>query len=58
MRDVYAEVQAKAVEFRGHGKTHLEVCDERNRLSYRTGKAKPWRDPQQIVKLLRSFGLA
>jgi hypothetical protein len=43
---VYAEVQAQAVELWRQGKTHI---------SYRTRTGKPWRNPQQIIKLLRSF---
>jgi Recombinase len=49
-----AEVVAKAVQLRQQGKTHLEVCEELNRLGYRTRTGKPWRHPQQIVKLLQS----
>ena len=52
---VYADVHAQAVELRRQGKTHIEVCEELNRLGYRTRTGKPWRHPQQIVKLLRSF---
>ncbi len=56
LRPVYAEVAAQAVELRRQGKTPTEVCEELNRLGYRTRTGKPWRHPQQIVKLLRSFG--
>jgi hypothetical protein len=52
---VYAEVAAKAVELRDHGKTHMEVCEILNELAFKTRTGKPWRHPQQIVKLLRSF---
>ena len=31
------------------------VIEELNRLGYRTRTGKPWRHPQQIIKLLRSF---
>jgi hypothetical protein len=34
---------------------YAEVCEELNRLGYRTRTGKPWRHPQQIIKLLRSF---
>jgi hypothetical protein len=34
----------------------MVVCEELNRLGYRTRTIKPWRHPQQIIKLLRSFG--
>ena len=44
------------VVLRGQGKTHTEVCDELNRLGYRTRTGRPWQHPQQIVKLLRFFG--
>jgi hypothetical protein len=54
LRAVYAEVAAKALELRRQGKTHLEVCEELNRLGYRTRTGKRWRHPQQIVKLLRA----
>ena len=53
---MYADVVAKAIELRGQGMTHPEVCEELNRLGYRTRTGKPWRHPQQIIKLLRSFG--
>jgi hypothetical protein len=56
LRAVYADVHAQAVELRWQGKTHAEVCEELNRLGYRTRTGKPWRHPQQIIKLLRSFG--
>ncbi len=56
LRAVYTDVVAKAVELRGQGKTHMEVCEGLNRLGYRTRTGKPWRHPQQIIKLLRSFG--
>jgi hypothetical protein len=52
----YAEVHAQAVELRRQGMTHMEVCEELNRLGYRTRTGKPWRHAQQIIKLLRSFG--
>ncbi len=55
LRTVYAEVVAKAVELRQQGKTLAEVCEELNRLGYRTRTNKPWRHPQQLCKLLRSF---
>ena len=55
LKAVYTDVVAKAVELRGQGKTHMEVCDELNRLGYRTRTGEPWRHPQQIIKLLRSF---
>jgi len=45
-----------AVELRQQGKTHMQVCEELNRLGYRTRTGKMWRHPQQIIKLLRSFG--
>jgi hypothetical protein len=38
------------------GKTHMEVCEALNRLGYRTRTGKPWRHPQQTIKLLRSCG--
>jgi hypothetical protein len=53
---VYPDVHAQFVELRRQGKIHMEVCEELNRLGYRTRKGKPWRHPQQIIKLLRSFG--
>ena len=53
---VYVEVVAKAVELRRQGKTHAEVCEELNRLGYRTRMGKLLRHPQQVVKLPRSFG--
>jgi len=56
LRPAYADVLAKIVELRGQGMTHAEVCNTLNRLGYRTRTGKPWRHPQQIVKLLRSFG--
>jgi hypothetical protein len=56
LRAVYADVVAKAIELRRQGMTHPEVCDELNRLGYRTRTGKPWLHPQQIIKLLRSFG--
>jgi hypothetical protein len=56
LRAFYAEVVAKAVELRRQGKTHLEVCEALNRLGYRTRTGKRRRQPQQIIKLLRSFG--
>jgi len=55
LRAVYADVVAKAVEPRRQGMTHPEVCEELNRLGYRTRTGKRWRHPQQIIKLLRSF---
>ena len=55
LRAVYAEVHAKAVELRGRGLTHPEICTELNRLGYRTRMGRPWQHPQQIIKLLRSF---
>jgi hypothetical protein len=56
LRAVYAAAVAKAVELRRQGKTYMEVCEALNRLGYRTRTDKPWRHPQQIIKLLRSFG--
>lgn len=55
LRDVYAAVVTKAVELRGRGFTHLEVCELLNRLDYQTRTGNPWRHPQQIIKSLRSF---
>ncbi|WP_197998208.1 recombinase family protein [Gimesia maris] len=52
---MYAEVVAKAAELRDQGKTHREVCEALNELGFRTRTGKPWRHPQQIVKLFRSF---
>ena len=56
LRAVYADVHAQAVELRRQGMTHMEVCEALNRLGYRTRMGKRWRHPQQIIKLLRSFG--
>ena len=56
LRAVYADALAKAVELRRQGMTHPEVCEELNRLGYRTRTGKPRRHAQQIIKLLRSFG--
>ncbi len=56
LRAEYADVVAKAIELRRQGMTHPEVCEELNRLGYRTRTGKPWLHPQQIIKLLRSFG--
>ena len=36
--------------------THPEVCEDLNRLGYRTPTGKPWRHTQQTIKLPRSFG--
>lgn len=47
---------AKVIELREQGMTHPEVCEELNRVGYRTRTGKPWRHPQQGVKLPRSFG--
>ncbi|WP_390620824.1 recombinase family protein [Gimesia aquarii] len=52
---MYAEVVAKAIELKDQGKTHKEICEVLNDLGLRTRRGKPWRHPQQIVKLLRSF---
>ncbi|WP_409996694.1 recombinase family protein [Gimesia aquarii] len=46
---------AKAFELKDQGMTHIEVCEALNDLGFRTRRGKPWRYPQQIVKLLRSF---
>jgi hypothetical protein len=51
-----AEVAARALELRELGKTHLEVCEGLNALGFRTPTGKLWRHPQQIIKLLQSFG--
>ena len=56
LRDAYADVLAKAIELRRQGMTHPEVCEGLNGLGYRTSTGKRWRHPQQIIKLLRSFG--
>jgi hypothetical protein len=56
LRAVYADVAAKAIELRRQGMTHPEVCEELNRLGFRTRTGQPWRHPAQIIKLLRSFG--
>ena len=56
LRPTYAEDLAKAMDLRVQGMTHLEVCQGLNRLGYQTRTGKPWCHPQQIVKLLRSFG--
>ncbi len=56
LRAVYADMVAKTIELRRQGMTHPEVCEELNLLGYRTRTGKPWRHPQQIIKLLRSFG--
>jgi hypothetical protein len=55
LKDVYAEVAAKAAALRREGKKHACICEELNRLGYRTRTGKRWQHPQQIVKLLRSF---
>jgi hypothetical protein len=55
LRAEYADVVAKPVELRRQGMTHAEVCEELNRLGYRTRTGKPWHHPAQIIKLLRSF---
>ena len=47
LRAVYADVVAKAVELWRQGQTHMEVCEELNRLCFRTRTGKPWRHPQQ-----------
>jgi hypothetical protein len=36
--------------------THAEVWQMLNRLGYRTRTGKPWRHPQQMIKLFRSYG--
>jgi hypothetical protein len=56
LRPAYADVLAVVVDLRAQGMTHIEVCKALNRLGYRTRTGKRWRHPQQIVKLLRSFG--
>jgi hypothetical protein len=56
LQDVYAAVTAKALELRAQGMTHRQVCAELNKLGYTTRTGQPWRHPQQIVKLLKSFG--
>jgi hypothetical protein len=56
LQPVYAEVAAKAGELQQQGLTHAQVCNELNRLGFRTRTGKPWRHPQQVIKLLRSFG--
>ena len=56
LRPAYAAMLAKVVELRGQGMTHAEVCKSLNRLGYRTRTGKPWHHPQQIIKMLRSFG--
>jgi hypothetical protein len=53
---VYADVVAKAIELRRQGMTHPEVCEELNRLGFRTRTGQSWRHPAQIIKLIRSFG--
>jgi hypothetical protein len=30
----------------------MDICEELNRLGYRTRTGKMWRHPQQIIKLL------
>jgi hypothetical protein len=35
LRAVYADAHAQAVKLRRQGKTHMEVCEELNRLGYR-----------------------
>jgi hypothetical protein len=52
----YAAVYEAARALREQGKTHAEIIEELNRRGFRTRTGKPWRHPQQIVKLLRSFG--
>jgi hypothetical protein len=49
-------VLAQVKELRQQGLTLPEICAALNRLGYRTRTGKPWRHPQQICKLLRSFG--
>jgi hypothetical protein len=56
LRPVYAEVVAVASELRAAGLSHRAICDELNRRGFRTRTGLPWRHPQQVVKLLRSFG--
>ena len=55
LRDVYAEVVARAAELRDQGKTRMEVWEALNDLGFWTRTGKPYQHPQQIVKLLRSF---
>jgi hypothetical protein len=38
------------------GNTLVEICKALNRSGYRSRMGMRWRHPQQIVKLLRSFG--
>jgi hypothetical protein len=56
LRDVYAEVTAKALELRREGKTFAEVCERLNRLGHRTRTGKPRRHRTQLGKLLQLFG--
>jgi hypothetical protein len=56
LRAVYAEAVTLAIEPRVQGKAPRELRKALNRLGYRTRTGKPWRHPQQIIKLLRSFG--
>jgi hypothetical protein len=49
-------VVAKAKELRGQGMGHKDISAELTRLGYRTRTGLPWKHPQQIVKILRSFG--
>jgi hypothetical protein len=56
LRSIYAKVLAKAIDLQKRGKKHSEICKALNKLGYRTRTGKPWRHPQQIIKLLRSFG--
>jgi hypothetical protein len=44
-----------AIERRREDKTHMEICEELNRLGFRTRMGQPWRHSAQIIKLLRSF---
>jgi hypothetical protein len=53
---IYADVTAKARELRAQGLTHRQVCEELNNLGYTTRTGQPWRFPQQVSKLLKSFG--
>jgi hypothetical protein len=52
---LYADVAAKAAELRRQGMAHADICEELNRLGFRTRTGKAYKHPQQIVKLLRSF---
>jgi hypothetical protein len=56
VRAFYERVAVLAQQLRDKGQSLVEVCQELNRLGYRTRTGKTWNHRQQVLRLIQEFG--